>query len=116
MGVASPLQLAGEVGSHRRCDPGGGNSLHTNGLTRGGTPTPTLPRKRERERSSDAVATEPDLVTPRKVPLLNFDLCVACDLLPGFDVARVDVALPVSGDEVRRDAERQQLLGDVGFG
>jgi hypothetical protein len=25
------------------------NSLHTNIVTRGGTPTPTLPRKRERE-------------------------------------------------------------------
>jgi hypothetical protein len=42
----SPLPLAGEVGS--QSDPGGG-SLHT--VTRGNTPTPTLPRKREREHS-----------------------------------------------------------------
>jgi hypothetical protein len=31
---------------------GWGNSLHSGSVTRGGTPTPTLPRKRERERSS----------------------------------------------------------------
>src|SRR5437868_620895 len=31
-----------------RCDTGGG-SLHTGSRTRGSTPTPTLPRKRERE-------------------------------------------------------------------
>ena len=42
--------------------------------------------------------------------LLDLDLGVAGDLLPGFDVARVDVALLISGDEIRRDAERQQLL------
>jgi hypothetical protein len=37
-------------------DPGGGNSLHTNSLTRGNTPTPTLPRKRERERERERTA------------------------------------------------------------
>ena len=35
------------VGSLRSAHPT--NSLHTNSVTRGGTPTPTLPRKRERE-------------------------------------------------------------------
>ena len=49
-------------------------------------------------------------------PLLDFDLRVAGDLLPGFDVARVDVALLISGDEIRQDAKRQQLLDDVGLG
>src|SRR5438132_10000496 len=39
-GLAAPLPLAGEVGSHRRCDPGGG-SLHA--MTRGDTPTPAHP-------------------------------------------------------------------------
>ena len=34
--LGAPLPLAGEVGSHRRCDPGGG-SLDT--MTRGDTPT-----------------------------------------------------------------------------
>ena len=48
--------------------------------------------------------------------LLDLDLRVARDFLPGFDVARIDVALLISGDEVGRDAERQQLLGDVGLG
>src|SRR5437868_3875448 len=60
----SPLPLAGSrraklaLRSDRiaRCDPGGGSSIHTDSVTRGYTPTPTLPRKRERERSSDAVA------------------------------------------------------------
>ena len=42
--ATAPLPLAGEVGSHRRCNPGGG-SLHLGSVTRGGTPTPALPRK-----------------------------------------------------------------------
>jgi len=40
------LHLSGLRGrSHRiaRCDAGGGNSLHTSSVTRGGTPTPALP-------------------------------------------------------------------------
>ena len=37
----------------------------------------------------------------RTVSLLDLDLRVAGDLLPGFDIARVDVALLISGDEVR---------------
>src|SRR5690242_13650991 len=36
--------------SHRRCDTGGG-SLRTRDIARGDTLTPTLSRKRERERS-----------------------------------------------------------------
>src|SRR5512139_1156288 len=62
-----PLPLAGSrraklaLRSDRivRCDPGGGNSLQTTSLTRGGTPTPTLPRKRERERTKRAAAWSP---------------------------------------------------------
>ena len=42
--------LAGEVALHRRCNAGGG-SLHTNGLTRGNTPTPALPRIRLRQKA-----------------------------------------------------------------
>src|SRR6266481_6185353 len=38
--------------SHREMRSGWGNSLYTNSLTRRGTPTPTLPRKRERGKSS----------------------------------------------------------------
>ncbi len=71
--VASPLPLAGEYRPPPaavlkddaearlrlcrivRCDPGGGSSLPTNSLTRGRTPTPALPRKRERERDAVAV-------------------------------------------------------------
>jgi hypothetical protein len=36
-------------------DAGGESSLHTNSGTRGGTPTPALPRKRERERTGRMV-------------------------------------------------------------
>src|SRR6185437_16534841 len=54
--------------SHRieRCDAGGGNSLHTNSRTCGDTPTPALPRKRERERSARMVG---DNFNPRVVAL-----------------------------------------------
>ena len=41
----------------RREAPGGG-SLHSGSLNRGNTPTPTLPRKRERERTSFAVRNQ----------------------------------------------------------
>ena len=51
LGLASPLPLAGEVAALEERG-GWGNSINTGSLTRGGTPTPTLPRKRERERSS----------------------------------------------------------------
>jgi hypothetical protein len=48
-------RLRGRSYRIERCDTGGGNSLHTNSMTRGGTPTPTLPRKREREPTARAV-------------------------------------------------------------
>src|SRR4051812_19009054 len=48
-GLAAPLPLAGEVDARSAA---GGGSL--NPTTRGGTPTPTLPRKRERERTAFA--------------------------------------------------------------
>jgi hypothetical protein len=38
-----PLPLAGEVGSHRRCDPVGETLIHTNSVTRATPPTPALP-------------------------------------------------------------------------
>jgi hypothetical protein len=41
---------------------GWGISLHTGSVTRGGTPTPTLPRKRERERSSVVDAARFNLI------------------------------------------------------
>ena len=46
-------RLRGRSYRIERCDTGGGNSLYTNSATRGGTPTPTLPRKRERESIQD---------------------------------------------------------------
>src|ERR1035437_3402240 len=46
--LTSPLPLAGEVAALEERG-GGGNSLHANSANRGDTPTPTLPRKRERE-------------------------------------------------------------------
>src|SRR6266404_4475352 len=55
MNACLPLPLAGEVGSHRRCDPGGGN-LPT-AMRASGTPTPTLPRKRERELTAVAATS-----------------------------------------------------------
>ncbi len=44
-------RLRGRSDRIERCDPGGGSSLHTGSMTRGDTPTPTLPRKRERGRT-----------------------------------------------------------------
>src|SRR5690242_15376474 len=41
------------------CDPGGGNSLRTGNVTRGDTPTPALPRKRERERTVSVARVSP---------------------------------------------------------
>ena len=41
--------------------PGGG-SLHSGSVARGDTPTPTLPRKRERERTFLAVAINPNFM------------------------------------------------------
>src|SRR6187402_2899948 len=41
---------------------------------------------------------------------LDLDACVLGDLLPGRDVAGIDVALLVAGDELRCDAEPQKLL------
>ena len=44
MGFTSPFPLAGEVGTKRRVGE------NFNGLFRSDTPTPALPRKREREK------------------------------------------------------------------
>jgi len=44
----------------------GEGSLLSGGLARGDTPTPTLPRKRERERTAAVAATEPLLIGSRK--------------------------------------------------
>jgi len=44
-GTLLPLPLAGEVGTRSVT---GGGSFHANSVTRGDTPTPALPRKRER--------------------------------------------------------------------
>ena len=41
--------------------PGGG-SLHSGSVARGDTPTPTLPRKRERERTFFVVAINPNFI------------------------------------------------------
>src|SRR5262245_10450469 len=46
---------------------------------------------------------------------LHFNVRVLSNLLPGRDVARVDVALLVTGDELRRDAEAQKLLLHLGI-
>src|SRR5689334_4236036 len=50
-GLALPLPLAGEVASHRKMRCGWGLSHKTRDIARGDTLTPTLSRKRERERS-----------------------------------------------------------------
>ena len=49
-------------GGGRREAPGGG-SLHTGSIIRGDTPTPALPCKRERERTSLVVAIKANLIT-----------------------------------------------------
>src|SRR5881227_2785074 len=46
---------------------------------------------------------------------LDLDACVLGDLLPGGDIAGIDIALLVAGDELRGDAERQQLLLHLGI-
>jgi hypothetical protein len=48
-------------GGGRREAPGGG-SLHSSSVARGDTPTPTLPRKRERERTFFVVAMKPNFI------------------------------------------------------
>src|SRR5947209_6907204 len=53
-------RLRGRSHCIERCNAGGGNSLDTTRLTRGGTPSPDLPRKRERERTSVGSPSEPN--------------------------------------------------------
>src|ERR1700682_3686460 len=62
--LTSPLPLAGEVAALEERG-GGGHSLHTGSVTRCGTPTPALPRKRERERMSVMDATCSSCGAPR---------------------------------------------------
>ena len=45
------------------CHTGGGTSLNAGSGTRGDTPTPTLPRKRERESNPFATASGSNLIT-----------------------------------------------------
>src|SRR5260370_29605431 len=65
----TPLHLSRLRGrSHRieRCDAGGGNSLPTGSMTRGGTPTPALPRKCGRGSAVFArLAGRPHLISQR---------------------------------------------------
>src|SRR3954469_3333755 len=57
-------------------------------------------------------------LSPRSPDLdsLHFNVRVLRNLLPGRDVARVDVTLLVARHELRRDAEPQQLLLHLGIG
>ena len=48
-------------GGGRREAPGGG-SLHSGSVARGDTPTPALPRKRERERTFFVVAIKSNFI------------------------------------------------------
>src|SRR3954451_9718208 len=59
------------------------------------------------------VTGEDDVIFVR--PSLDFDLGFGRDLLPCRDVADVDVALLVAGNEVGGDAERKQLFDDRGI-
>ena len=66
-GAVHLSRLRGRSDRIARCDPGGG-SIHTNSVPRGDTPTPALPRKRERGRSILAAAIVPyGLADPSKI-------------------------------------------------
>jgi hypothetical protein len=52
-----------------RC--GWGNTLHTSSLTRGDTPTPALPRKRERECSAFVAAVQTNPIARYRQPKLE---------------------------------------------
>ena len=62
--LVQPLPLAGEVdalgSAIARQSAAGGGSLHN--MTRGDTRTPTLPRKRERERASVVILIGPKVI------------------------------------------------------
>src|SRR5437868_12789245 len=65
-GLASPLPLAGEADA---LEERGGWGLSPRRESQcGSTPTPALPRKRERERSADAVAARASYAIARDKP------------------------------------------------
>src|SRR5260370_32334536 len=91
--LGSPLPLAGEVDAlgsaiARQSAAGGGRSIPSTSAFCGSTPTPTLPRKRERERTSVAYKLN-FTSSPSELSQIGFELGQAFQRIGG----RVEIAL-----------------------